>query len=175
MPYIFGNTATRSFIIIIIIYEEGDHFGSHQSVRCWRSNTQYYPGCPAKGQILQRGHVWNMAVCSLMTHSTINTLQRSGSARGYGRVYWLLALVPQRTLSRPADRLPDWSWRRSSLTRARSYGGAQPPRRRRLTHIAAPKWCCGAIPILSGCPVNCFLSFSLRQLCKLGRFFTPRG
>lgn len=67
-----------------------------------------------------------MPVLSLMTHSTINTLQLSRSACGYGGVYWLLALVPWRTLSRPADHRPDWSWRHSSLTHAQ-YGGARQP------------------------------------------------
>lgn len=59
-----------------------------------------------------------MPVFSLMTHSTINTMQLSRSACVYGRVYWLLASVSQRTLSRPADHLPDWSWRLSSPTHA---------------------------------------------------------
>lgn len=96
------------------------------------AHTQYYPGCPAEGQSLQRGQVWNMPVFSLMTHSTINTLQLSRSVWGYGGVYWLLALVALRTLSCTAD-LPDWSWRRSSLTHVQ-YSGAQQPHRRTLTH-----------------------------------------
>lgn len=74
------------------------------------THIQDYPGCPAEGQILQRGQVWNMPVFSLMTHSTINTPQLSGSARVYGRVYWMLALVPRRTLSRPS-----WSSSRLEL------------------------------------------------------------
>lgn len=59
-----------------------------------------------------------MPVFSLITHSTINTMQLSRSACVYGRVYWLLASFPLRTLSRPADHLPDWSWRHSSPTHA---------------------------------------------------------
>lgn len=74
------------------------------------THIQDYPGCPAEGQILQRGQVWNMPVFSLMTHSTINTPQLSRSARVYGRVYWMLALVPRRTLSRPS-----WSSSRLEL------------------------------------------------------------
>lgn len=119
-----GNKATRS--VSLIIYSQFDA-GSH--IQC-------YPWCPAEGQSLQRGHIRNMAVFSLMTHSTINTLQLSRSACGYGGVYWLLAFVPWRTLARPADHLPDWSWRRSSLTHAQ-YSGARQPHRRKLTHIAA--------------------------------------
>lgn len=52
---------------------------------------------------------------SLMTHVTINTLRLSGSACVYGRVYWLLASAPWGTLLCPANRLPDWSWWRSTV------------------------------------------------------------
>lgn len=88
------NTATRS-ALLIIIYEESDNFSlaAHTSQFGAGAHIQYYPGCPAEGQSLWRGQVWNMPVFSLMTHSTINTLQLSRSACGYGRVYWLLALV----------------------------------------------------------------------------------
>ncbi len=140
------------------------------SVWCWRP---HYPGCPAEGQSLQRGQVWNMPVFSLMTHSTINTLQLSRSARGYGRVYWLPALVPWRTLSRPADRLPDGSWRRSSLTHAQ-YSGAQQPHRRRLTHIAAQRDQWDTRKVTLECyfhpHVTSFVSLSSKRVCKWGLF-----
>lgn len=87
------------------------------------AHIQRYPWCPAEGQSLQRGHIWNMPVFSLMTHSTINTLQLSGSACGHGGVYWLLVLVPRWTLAGPADHLPDWCWRGSSLTHAQRTEG----------------------------------------------------
>lgn len=66
--------------------------------------------CPAEGQSLQRGHVWNMPVFSLMTHITINTLQLSRPACVHGRVYWLLASVPWRI---PVS--PSWSSSRLEL------------------------------------------------------------
>lgn len=103
---------TRLIETFNIIYEESDDFwlgSSQQSVRCWRPHP-VYPGCPAEGQSLQRGQVWNMPVFSLMTHSTINTLQLSRSACGYGRVYWLLASVPL-----PDPVAPSWSSSRLEL------------------------------------------------------------
>lgn len=68
---------------------------------------------------------------SLMTHVTINTLQLSGSAYVYGRVYWL--------------RLPGGPCRAQLIVFQTGAGGAprnsgaQQPHRRRLTHIAAQR------------------------------------
>lgn len=121
-----------------LFMKKSDNFGlaAHTSQCGAGAHIRHHPECPAEGQSLQRGHVRNMPAFSLITRSTINTLQLSRSPRVHRRVYWLLALVPRRTLSRPADRLPDWSWRRSSRTHAQDGGAQQWHRRRDGTHCS---------------------------------------
>ena len=111
----------------IIIYEESHHFGPAARSSQFGAGThiQHHTKCPAEGQSLQRGHVRDMPVFSLMTQSAINTPRLSRSARVCGSIYWLLALVPWRILSRPADHLPDRSWTHSSSTHAQCSGGQQ--------------------------------------------------